>query len=183
MNNNINEGRTIEYQEDIKLIIKKEMFVELKKCVQEASPNEACGIIFGEIAQVPNDALENDYFYYYTANKFSCIKSDKSSTVSFLIENIELLHQTIIKAMEELSIKKKTRLISIFHSHPSGNYPSTTDIKNMRLLNNFSDNDHRFISKAFKNLIWIIMDSNSFDLNGYIYLNSHLYQINIQIKE
>ena len=183
MNNNISEGGTIEYQEDIKLIIKKELIVELKECVQEATPNEACGILFGEIAQIPNEALENDYYYHYTAKKFSCIKSDNSSTISFLIENIEVLHQTIIKAMEELSIKKKLRLISIFHSHPSGNHPSTTDIENMRLLNKFSDIDHRFISKAFKNLIWIIMDGKSFDLNGYIYLKSHLYQIKIQIKE
>ncbi len=173
----------IEYQEDIKLFIPKEVLNELKNCVQVAYPNEACGIVFGEISQIRNEVLEDDFFYHYTAKKFSCIKSDKKSMVAFLIKNIEELHQTIIKSMLELDIKKKARLISIFHSHPSGNHPSTSDIENMRFLNEFSNHDHKFISKAFKNLIWLIMDGTSFELRGFIYINSHLYQINIKINE
>jgi proteasome lid subunit RPN8/RPN11 len=103
--------------------------------------------------------------------------------VAFLIKNIELLHQTIIKSMSELGIKKNARLISIFHSHPSGNYPSASDIESIRFLNEFSNRDHKFISKAFKNLIWLIMDGSSFELNGFLYINSHLYQIDIKINE
>lgn len=103
--------------------------------------------------------------------------------VAFLIENIEQLHQIIVNAMLELGINNQTRLISIFHSHPSGNHPSTTDIENMRYMNEFSDIDHRFISKAFKNLIWLIMDASSFKINGFICVNSQLYQIDIMIKE
>lgn len=179
----INELMIIEYQEDIKLQIPKEILSELKKCVQVAYPNEACGIVFGEISQIPNEALEDDYFYHYTAKKFSCIRSDKKSMVAFLIKNIEQLHQTIVKAMLELDINAKARLISIFHSHPSGNRPSTSDIENMRFLNEFSNNDHKFISKAFKNLIWLIMDGSCFELSGFIYINSHLYQIDIKINE
>jgi proteasome lid subunit RPN8/RPN11 len=170
----INEMIIIEYQEDIKLQVSKEILNELKKCVQVAYPNEACGIVFGEISQIPNEALEDDYFYYYTAKKFSCIRSDKKSMVAFLIKNIEQLHQTIVKAMSELDIKKQTRLISIFHSHPSGNRPSSSDIENMRFLNEFSNRDHKFISKAFKNLIWLIMDGSSFDLNGSILILTYI---------
>ena len=179
----VNGMMIIEYQKDIKLYIPKEILSGLKTCIQAAYPNEACGIVFGEISQIPNKVLENDYFYHYTAKKFSCIKSDKKSMVAFLIKNIEELHQTIVKSMLELGIKETTRLISIFHSHPSGNRPSTTDIDNMRFLNEFSNLDHKFISKAFKNLIWLIMDGSSFELRGFIYLNSRLYEIDIIINE
>ena len=110
----INEMIIIEYQEDIKLLVPKEILNELKKCVQVAYPNEACGIVFGEISQIPNEALEDDYFYYYTAKKFSCIRSDKKSMVAFLIKNIEQLHQTIVKAMSELDIKKQSRFLNLF---------------------------------------------------------------------
>jgi len=173
----------IPHQSDIILFIDKVLLNELKSCVQEAYPNEACGIVFGKIVQIPNKELENDYFYHYIAKKFSCIESNKRSMVAFLIENTELLNQTIVKAMSELGIEKQTRLISIFHSHPSGSIPSTTDIKNMRFLNEFSNIKHKFISRAFKNLIWLIMDGSSFDINGYIYLNSSLFQIDIKIHE
>ena len=177
------EVKMIERQTDISLFMKKELLNELKKCVQDAHPNEACGIIFGSITQIPNKEKENDYYYHYTASNFSCIESDKRSMVAFLIENTELLNQTIIKAMSELGIEKQTRLISIFHSHPSGNIPSITDIENMRFLNEFSDIKHKFISKAFRNLIWLIMDGFSFEISGFICLNSHIYQIEIKIDE
>ncbi|MEJ2295760.1 MAG: hypothetical protein P8Y23_13475, partial [Candidatus Lokiarchaeota archaeon] len=133
-------------------------------------------------AQIPNKALQDDYFYHYIANKFSCIKSDRKSAVSFLIVNIEELHQIILKSRAGLDIKERTRLISIFHSHPSGNHPSMTDIENMKFLDTFSDIDHKFVSKAFKNLIWLIMDGTLYELNGFIYLNRSLYQIEIKIN-
>jgi proteasome lid subunit RPN8/RPN11 len=178
----INEGRIIEYLDDIKLVLTQDHLNQLKACVQNAYPNEACGILVGDIVQVPNQELKNDYLYQYIANKFNCIKSDRKSAVSFLIENIEELHQVILKTRSELDIKERMRLISIFHSHPSGNHPSMTDIENMKFLNEFSNIDHKFISKAFKNLIWSIMDGSSYELNGFIYLNHSLYQIEIKVK-
>ena len=161
----------------------KELLKELEICVQNASPNEACGIIFGEIAQISSKELKDDYLYKYTAKKFSCIESDRSSMVAFLIKNTELLHKTIVKAISEFGITKKTRLISIFHSHPSGSTPSMTDIENMRFLDEFSNIQSKFVSRAFKNLIWLIMDGSSYELNAFIYLNSHLDQIGIEIQE
>jgi proteasome lid subunit RPN8/RPN11 len=177
----INKGIIIEYLDDIKLVLTQDHFHQLKACVQNAYPNEACGIIIGDIVQIPNQSLQDDYFYQYVANNFSCIKSDRKSAVSFLIENIEELHQIILQSKSELDIKERTRLISIFHSHPSVNHPSMTDIENMKYLDEFSDIDHKFISKAFKNLIWLIMDGSSYELNGFIYLNRKLYQIEIKI--
>jgi proteasome lid subunit RPN8/RPN11 len=177
-----NKGRIIEYLDDIKLVLTKDHLNQLKACVQNAYPNEACGIIIGDITQISNQALQDDFFYHYIANKFSCIKSDRKSAVSFLIENIEELHQIILKSRAGLDIKERTRLISIFHSHPSGNHPSMTDIENMKFLDTFSDIDHKFVSKAFKNLIWLIMDGTLYELNGFIYLNRSLYQIEIKIN-
>lgn len=173
----------IEPEPDISLIMDEDIFNKLKFCVQKASPNEACGIIFGEIAQIPNKKVKDDFLYKYIAQNFSCIESDKSSMVAFLIENTELLHQTIVKAMSELGINKQTRLISIFHSHPSGNVPSTTDVENMRFLNEFGDLKNKYVSRAFKNLIWLIMDGSTFQINGFMYLNSNLYQIGVEIQE
>ena len=57
-----------------------------------------------------------------------------------------------------------------------------TDIENMKFLDEFSDIDHKFISKAFKNLIWLIMDGSSYELNGFIYLNRSLFQIEIKLN-
>lgn len=83
----------------------------------------------------------------------------------------------------ELNLDKKMRLISIFHSHPSGSYPSNVDVKNMKFLNDFSSVNHNFVSKAFKNLIWSIMDSRTFEINCFIYLASELLQVKVKINE
>lgn len=39
------------YEKDIILTISKELFADLKQCVGKASPNEACGLIFGKILE------------------------------------------------------------------------------------------------------------------------------------
>lgn len=100
-----------------------------------------------------------------------------------MIENIEKLHKTIQNLIGELKLERKMRLISIFHSHPSGSYPSSVDINNMKFLDNFSNVNHNYVSKAFKNLIWSIMDSNTFEINGFIYLSSELLQVEVKINE
>jgi proteasome lid subunit RPN8/RPN11 len=171
----------IEHLEDIKLFLTTNLIKKLKSCVQEVYPNEACGILFGKINQIKNDKVEDDYFYHYIAKDFNCIKSDQKSMVSFLIENIEKLHEIIQTKIIEL--EDGMRLISIFHSHPSGNYPSSTDVKNMKFLDDFSNIEHKFVSKAFKNLIWLIMDGSSFEIKGFIYYNSTLYQIDVKVRE
>jgi hypothetical protein len=44
----------------------------------------------------------------------------------------------------------------------------------MEHLNNF---------KAFKNLIWTIMDAGNNDLNGFIYYNQEILQVVVKINK
>lgn len=134
-----------------------------------ASPNEACGLIFGEVEETK---VEGGFQYHYIAKIFECFESSEKSPVSFLIDNLELLNEKFEHAYN----KHKLNLISIFHSHPGGSYPSGVDTRNMEYLDDCGN-------KAFKNQIWTIMDASTKELNGYIYLQNEFLQINVQKKE
>ncbi len=153
--------------EDIKFIIDDKILKKLTKCVKNASPYEACGLIFGEINE---KKVEDGFQYHYLGQRFECIKSTNKSTVAFLIDNIEELNELYKTAAE----KYNKRLISIFHSHPAGSSPSGVDTDNMKHLNEF---------KLFKNLIWTIMSAGNYDLNGFIYLNEEFFQILVEINK
>ena len=150
-------------QKDIKIIVHHEILEKLITCVKNASPYEACGLIFGEINE---KEVENGFQYHYYGQMFECIESTKKSTVSFLIDNIEELNEVYQIAAR----KYNKRLISIFHSHPGGAYPSGVDTSNMKHLNDF---------KAFRNLIWTIMSASNKKLNGFIYFNMEFFQVKI----
>ena len=166
-------------QNDIKLLLNPEIFSDLIKCVEKALPNEACGLIFGKIEEVANELQEEDYFYHYICGKFRCISPDKSSSVSFLIENEELLHRIIMKETHEPHNYKEMRLIGIFHSHPRGTFPSFSDMNQMKYLDYFSSIKHDYGNKAFKNLIWVIMDAMNHNMNGFIYFEREIQQVKI----
>ena len=159
----------MKFQKDIKIVLNLDTIEQLKICVNRASPYEACGLIFGDIRE---KTLKNSegFQYHYIGQTFECIESTKKSTVAFLIDNIEELNQIYQTAAK----KYKLRLISIFHSHPGGSYPSGVDTDNMEHLNKF---------KAFKNLIWTIMSSGNYDLNGFIYFNEEFFQILVEINK
>ena len=175
----IYRGRRMKIQNDIKLLLNPEIFSNLIKCVENAFPNEACGLIFGNILEVANEQKEEDYYYHYICRKFRCLSPDKSSSVSFLIQNEELLHDIIINETEVNPNNKEMRLIGIFHSHPKGTSPSFTDMDQMKYLDYFSSIEHDYGNKAFKNLIWVIMDAVNNDINGYIYFEREIQQVNI----
>ncbi len=156
----------MKFEKDIKIILNQDILEELKKCVKKSDPYEACGLIFGEIKEIK---IINGYQYHYIGKKFECIESSKKSTVAFLIDNIEKLHDIYQKA----NLKYKMRLISVFHSHPGGTYPSGVDLENMKYLNTF---------KAFKNQIWTIMSATNKELNGFLYFNEEFLQIDLEIK-
>ncbi|MHA1671664.1 MAG: Mov34/MPN/PAD-1 family protein [Promethearchaeota archaeon] len=166
-------------QNDIKLLLNLEIFSDLIKCVENAFPNEACGLIFGKILEVPNEQQEDDYFYHYISRKFRCIPPDKSSTVTFLIENEELLHDIIIKETQHNFDDKNMRLISIFHSHPNSSFPSNIDKNQMKYLDYFSSINHDYGNKAFKNLIWVIIDASNNEINGFVYFEGEFLQVKI----
>ncbi|TFG01385.1 MAG: hypothetical protein EU540_03820 [Promethearchaeota archaeon] len=153
--------------EDIKFIIDDEIFKKLSTCVKNASPYEACGLIFGEIIE---KKVEHGFEYHYLGQRFECIESTNKSTVAFLIDNIEELNEIYKTAAE----KYNKRLISIFHSHPAGSSPSGVDTDNMKHLNEF---------KLFKNLIWTIMSAGNNDLDGFIYFNKEFFQILVEINK
>jgi len=169
----------IQFEDDIKLVLSREIIEQLRICVNNSHPNEACGIIFGEITQIVKRDRNNDFIYYYRGTNFECIQSERKSTVAFLIENIEKLHEIIQSKVQQLNLKGKNRLISIFHSHPSGSYPSSLDLNQMKFLDSFSSVMHRFTSKAFKNLVWTIMDGITYELRGFIYINPKFFQIEV----
>ena len=157
----------MEFQKDIKIIINEEIFEKLVLCVKNASPYEACGLIFGEIEEVK---VEEGFQYHYIGQMFECIESTKKSTVSFLIDNIEELNEIYQTAAR----KYNKRLVSIFHSHPGGAHPSGVDNRNMKHLNDF---------KPFRNLIWTIMSASNKKLNGFIYFNMEFFQVKIKINK
>lgn len=156
----------MKFEKDITIIIKQEIFDQLKRCVKNASPNEACGFIFGTIEQINNNG---DYHYRYIGKKFECVKGHQSP-VSFLIDNVEMLNNIWSEAYQ----KHKLNLISIFHSHPGGAYPSGVDTRNMKFLDDCGN-------KAFKNQIWTIMDASNHELNGFIYFNKEFVQTSVEI--
>jgi proteasome lid subunit RPN8/RPN11 len=100
--------------------------------------------------------------------------------VSFLIRNIEKLNAIILEELQ--SETQKIQLISIFHSHPSGNHPSATDSDHMRYLDNFGENASKFTSRAFKNLIWLIIDASDYDIKGYIYFENEIQEIEVIVS-
>ena len=53
--------------EDIKFIIDDEIFKKLTTCVKNASPYEACGLIFGEINE---KKVEDGFQYHYLGQRF-----------------------------------------------------------------------------------------------------------------
>ena len=165
----INGIRKMKFEKDIVFVANHAIIENLKTCVKKASPNEACGLIFGDIKEV---RVNEGFQYHYIASKFECFESDKKSPVSFLIENIEKLNEV----WQDAALKFNLRLISIFHSHPAGSSPSGVDHYNMEFLDNCGN-------KAFRNQIWTIMDAQNYNLNAYIYYNQEIMKVVVELNE
>ena len=159
----------MKFEKDIVIILDQNIIDKLKICVNNASPNEACGFIFGDIKEVQ---VSEGFQYHYNAQKFECFESDKKSPVSFLIENIERLNEVWQNATQKFNL----RLISIFHSHPAGSSPSGVDHDNMIFLDNCGN-------RAFKNQIWTIMDAQNYYLKAYIYFKEEITKVAVEINK
>jgi len=155
------------FENDIIFFFDKILINELEQCIEKATPNEACGLIFGEIQQINNNG---DFKYKYYSKDFQCIDSSNKSPIAFLLNNDDML----IKLSTTISKNNNLKLIAIFHSHPAGANPSGADKKCMKSYHNCG-------IKKFKHLIWIIMDSRSKEINGFIYLKNKLLQIAINL--
>jgi proteasome lid subunit RPN8/RPN11 len=144
------------FENDIIFFIDKFIINELEKCIENATPNEAFGLIFGEIQEINNNGVFK-YKYY---------------PVAFLIDNDDML----IKLATTILKNNNLKLIAFFHSHPAGASPSGVDKKCMKSYHNCG-------IKKFKHLIWIIMDSRSEEINGFIYIENKLLQIAINFAK
>jgi len=162
----------LKFQKDIILFIDTSIIDKIKKCVENSYPNETFGLILGPRPnQIPQEDPEA-YQYHYIGEIFECVEPSEQSPVSFFMDNTEEL----FRILENAKNKYNRRVLSIFHSHPSGAYPSGFDRNYMKFL----DNSY---SKIYKNQIWTIMDASNKDLNGFIYLYDELMQISIEIRE
>ncbi|MFX0144922.1 MAG: Mov34/MPN/PAD-1 family protein [Candidatus Hodarchaeota archaeon] len=148
------------------------MFKEIEQCIHKASPNEACGLIFGKIEEKKNPSFSDEYYYYYNAYKFDCIKSLHKSPVAFLMNDYEKL----AKLTRSYSKDYNYQLLSIFHSHPGSNYPSATDLQYIKAY--YEGN-----LTPIKHIIWTIMNAESKELNGFIFIFNELKQISVQIRK
>lgn len=162
----------MKYEKDIILFIDEEFLNRIKQCVKNASPNEACGLIFGQINEHQKPNSDDEYSYYYNAYKFECIESSHKSPVAFLIDD----YSKLIKLSNTYSKELNYQLLSIFHSHPGNAFPSGVDIPYM-------EGYYKSGITKFKHLIWTIMDANNEELNGFIYIFDEIRQILIQIRK
>ena len=159
----------MKFEKDIILTINKELFEDIKHCVENAYPNEACGLIFGKILEQQKHNRKDEYSYYFNGYRFECIESSYKSPVAFLMDDYEKLIQLSKK------YSKDFQLLSIFHSHPVSAYPSGVDIPYMK---NYYESG---IAK-FKHLIWTIIDVKCEKLNGFMFILEELKQILVQIR-
>jgi proteasome lid subunit RPN8/RPN11 len=165
---------------DIKLLIKKEIYEDIMECVNKAFPNEACGIVFGKKKEISNPSKQGDYFYHYEGEIFRCFESDRKSPVAFLMENVEVLN----KIYQEVQKEHQLKMICIFHSHPSGNYPSGIDTKNMKRLDEFKiEYAGRKDKNPFKNAIWVIMDASTKEMKSFLYFKGEVVQTDLIIQK
>ena len=158
----------IQEEKDITFHVSKRILPLFIKCVKKASPNEASGLIFGNVEQYKQ---MGEYQYHYFSKYFECIESNYKSPVAFLLDDDEILYQIAVKVEQQQELK----LIGVFHSHPSGTTPSSVDYNVMKTFHNAN------ITK-FKHLIWIIMDSQNDEINGFMTFKGALTQIQVKLE-
>ncbi|MFW9952406.1 MAG: Mov34/MPN/PAD-1 family protein [Candidatus Thorarchaeota archaeon] len=157
----------IYYEKDIIFHIDNQILSKVIKCVRITAPNEASGLIFGNVEQQP---VNNEFQYHYKTRFFECVESNHKSPVAFLMNDDEMLYQIATKVEKEHDLK----LISVFHSHPSGTTPSEMDY---HYMNTF----HKTNISKFKHLIWTIMDSQNSEIKAYLIFKGVLTQIQVKL--
>lgn len=142
----------------IKLILSKTQSARLLQISEAAEPNESAALLFGSVTR------EQD-FVLYKCEKVQDVESSVPSPVSFLIGDIENLYSLWADAQS-----KGYRLVSIFHSHPSGAWPSGKDRKYMKNIGRF-----------YRGIIWSIYGNSQDELNAFVYDRNRMFQVEIVI--
>ena len=162
----------MKYEKDIILFIDEEILEVIIQCVEKATPNEACGLIFGKIEEIKIPDREDQYSYYYYAYKFECIESSNKNPVAFLMDDYERL----VNLSNLYSKNFNYQMFSIFHSHPGSAYPSGVDIP-------YIEGYYKSGVSKFKHLIWTIMNAGNKELNGFMYIFDELKQISVKLRK
>lgn len=118
------------------LVLTKNQLQIMKNHIVTNIPKEACGIIVGDI---------NQYKEVYRATEIIPAQNVINSSVEFEINPFELYE--IYMHAEKLG----KEIIGIFHSHPAGTIPSSTDKEFMRV----------------NPYVWLIFDMYTLDYNAY----------------
>jgi proteasome lid subunit RPN8/RPN11 len=162
----------MKYEKDLILYLDEKLLKDIITCVENASPNEACGLLFGKIEELKIPDRENEFFYHYNAYSFECIESRNKNPIAFLMNDYEGLVE-LSKSYEE---NLNYQMFSIFHSHPGSAYPSGIDIPYMEKY-------HESKTSKLRHIIWTIMNAHSKELNGFIFIENELTKILVQISE
>lgn len=156
------------FEKDIVFILNKDIVSKINKYIHESYPNEACGFLLGDIVE---SSIHGDFKYTYCCEKIQNIESSIISPASFLLDNDEKILE-----LSNIMIKEEgLKLIAVFHSHPSGANPSNFDKKTMKYYHNCG-------IKKYAHLVWLIVDSRNKHINGFMYLNNRLTQIEIIVN-
>jgi len=114
-------------------------------------PRESVALLFGTIDR-----------FDYTVSTVHCISNEADSRTTFSVNPEE--QYILMMEAESLGLE----LVGIFHSHPASMYPSSTDMKNMRL----------------NPVVWMIASKESayWEYAAYLLLDENLIAVQISEK-
>lgn len=135
----------------MQLSLKKDQLGKLKKDAIQKSPIEACALLFGT-------SSKDVYF----VEKVVIAPNVKNSLLEFEIDQQFVLDEINKAEFEEL------KLIGFFHSHPADPYPSTIDLKYMRLWVDY---------------VWLIFSLPKYLFAGFILRNGVIKELCIRTNQ
>ncbi|MFX0076377.1 MAG: Mov34/MPN/PAD-1 family protein [Candidatus Hermodarchaeota archaeon] len=162
----------MKYEKDLILYLDEKVLADIIKCVENASPNEACGLLFGKIQEIKIPDREEEFSYYYNAFKFECVESLNKNPIAFLMDD----YIRLVNLSDSYTEDYDYQLLSIFHSHPGSAYPSGIDLPYM-------ESHHKGKTSKLKHIIWTIMNAENKELNGFIFIENELNKISIKYRE
>jgi len=130
------------------IVIDRDVVDKLVEYVKREMPNEAVALLLGR----QNDEVE--------VEEVVLVSNILKSPTEFHVDPTEL-YMAYRKAEQ-----KNMDIVAIFHSHPSSPYPSTLDMKFMKL----------------NPVVWLILSTINFELKAFV-LKDKLYEVKILIRK
>ncbi|MHA2025437.1 MAG: Mov34/MPN/PAD-1 family protein [Candidatus Thorarchaeota archaeon] len=121
----------------------------LHEHAEENLPNEAAALLFGVIFERS-----------VTIKHIELVNNESNSSLTSFNVNPEEQYRLLVEAEE-----RHEELVCIFHSHPAPPYPSTTDIRNMKL----------------NPVIWLIAsnESGTWESRAYLLNDDKVEEVNL----